>query len=145
VNRPTVVGATVSAVAAAVALATMRPTPPSDPRPVLPSVHQFAPGACRDAADAVLSLARLTRLDVAELSVADRAELRRLQDRFVALRPAATDDVRATMEEVVLSLGYLRLRLDSRTAEPGYLRQVEQARARLQESCVDESAGKETR
>jgi hypothetical protein len=148
-KRPTIIaGAAVSAavVTAAVAVATTRSSPSPDPQPTLPSIHQFAPGACRDAADAVVSLARLTRRsDVATLSAADRAELRRLQDSLVALRSAATGDVRASMEEVILSLGYLRIRLDSRTAEPEFLHQAERARSRLQKTCVDGASGQGTR
>jgi hypothetical protein len=74
--------------------------------------------------------------DVTALSVADRGELRRVQDRFVALRPAAAADVREPMAAVILTLGYLRLRLDSGTAEPRYLHDVEAARARLEQTCV---------
>ena len=138
-KRPIIVAA-VSAAAVligAVVLA-LRPAPPPEPRLVLPAVDRFAPGACRDAAEAVRSLARLThRDDVAALSAADRAELRRVQDRLVTLRPIATADVREPMEAVILSLGYLRIRLDSRTAEPRYLRDVATARAVLEKTCVD--------
>jgi hypothetical protein len=132
------VAATTAAVligAVAVALV-LRPTSPPEPRLVLPAVDRFAPGACRDAAEAVRSLARLTHDDVAAMSATDRAELRRVQDRLVALRPAATADVRERMEAVILSLGYLRIRLDSRTAEPRYLRDVEAARTLLEKTCV---------
>jgi hypothetical protein len=115
----------------------LRPTSPPEPPLVLPAVDRFAPGACRDAADAVRSLTRLTHGDNVEaLSAADRAELRRVQDRLVTLRPAATADVREPMEAVILSLGYLRIRLDSRTAEPRYLRDVEAARALLEKACL---------
>ncbi|MFI7543476.1 hypothetical protein [Actinoplanes sp. NPDC049599] len=140
-KRPIIVTAVLSAatvLVGAVALA-QRPAAPPQPRLVLPAVDRFAPGACRDAAEAVRSLARLThRDDVAALSVADRAELRRVQDRLVALGPAATPEVREPIEAVVLSLGYLRIRLDSRTAEPRYLRDVETARALLQKTCVSD-------
>lgn len=119
----------------AVALILRRPSPPPL---VLPAVERFAPGACRDAAESVRSLARLTHGDdVAALSAADRAELRRVQERLVSLRPAAAADLREPLAAVILSLGYLRLRLDSRTAEPRYLRDVETARARLERTCVD--------
>jgi hypothetical protein len=115
----------------------LRPSSPPEPRLVLPAVDRFTPGTCRDAAEAVRSLARLTHGDdVAALSPADRAELRRVQDRLRTIRPAATADVRKSMEAVILSLGYLRIRLDSRTAEPRYLRDVEAARAVLEKTCV---------
>jgi hypothetical protein len=128
--------ATAAVLIGAVALI-LRPSAPPGPRLVLPAVDRFAPGACRDAAEAVRSLARLTHDDdVAALSTADRVELRRAQDRLVASRPAATADVRKRMEAVILSLGYLRLRLDSGTVEPRYLRDVEAARARLEKTCV---------
>lgn len=138
-KRPIIVAAVLTATAiliGAVALVVRR-TSPQEPRLVLPAVERFAPGACRDAAEAVRSLARLTHGDdVAALSAADRAELRRVQDRLVTLRPAAIADVREPMEAVILSLGYLRIRLDSRTAEPRYLRDVEAARALLEKTCV---------
>lgn len=139
VKRLLVVAAALTAaaiLAGAVALVVRR-TSPQEPPLVLPAVELFAPGACRDAAEAVRSLARLTHDDdVAALSTADRTELRRVQARLVTLRPAATADVRERMEAVILSLGYLRLRLDSSTAEPRYLRDVEAARALLEKTCV---------
>jgi hypothetical protein len=128
---------TTAAVLIGAAALVLRPTSPPPPRLVLAAVDRFAPGACRDAAEAVRSLARLTHGDdVAALSVADRAELRRVQDRLVTLRPAAPADVREPMAAVILALGYLRIRLDSRTAEPRYLRDVEETRARLEKTCV---------
>jgi hypothetical protein len=140
VKRPIIVAAVLTAAAAvligAVALA-LRWTSQPERRLVLPAVERFAPGACRDAAESVRSLARLTHGDdVTALSLADRAELRRVQDRLSTLGPAATADVREPMEAVVLSLGYLRIRLDSKTAEPRYLRDVEAARALLEKTCV---------
>ena len=136
-KRPIIVAAALAAAVliGSVDLALRRDSPPQ-PRLVLTAVDRFAPGACRDAAEAVRSLARLTHDDAAALSVADRAELRRVQDRLVALRPAAAADVREPMEAVILTLGYLRIRLDSRTAEPRYLREVEAARALLEKTCV---------
>ena len=120
----------------AIALILRRASPPES-RLVLPAVDRFAPGACRDAAEAVRSLARLTHGDdVAALSAADRTELRRAQDQLVTLRREATADVREPMEALILSLGYLRIRLDSRTAEPRYLRDVEAARTLLEKTCV---------
>ncbi|MEU4557158.1 hypothetical protein AB0F72_02130 [Actinoplanes sp. NPDC023936] len=127
-------------VIASAALAVVRWTAPAEPRLVLPAVEQFRPGSCRDAAEAVRTLARLTHADdVTTLTAADRTELRRVQERLDTLRPAAPAEVREPMAAVVLSLGYLRLRLDSRTAEPGYLHDVETARAALERTCV--SAG----
>jgi len=146
VKRPIIVAAAVTAavLAAAVLAATLTGfgvsprAPEARTAPPLPAADQFAPGACRDAADAVLALARLTRDgDVAALSTADRAELRRLQDRLVTARSAASGEVRSSMTEVVVSLGYLRLRLDSRTAEPEYLHQAEKARSGLEKRCVN--------
>ena len=138
-KRPIIVAAAPAAAVLIGAVALVpRSTSPPEPRLVLPAVDRFAPGACRDAAEAVRSLARLTHGDdVAALSVADRAELRRVQDRLVTLRPAAAADVREPMAAVILSLGYLRIRLDSRTADPRYLRDVQTARALLEKTCVD--------
>jgi hypothetical protein len=140
VKRPLIVAAALTAAAiliGAVTLAVRRTSPP-EPRLVLPAVERFAPGACREAAEAVRSLARLTHGgDVAALSAADRAELRRVQDRLVTLRPRATADVQKPLAAVILALGYLRIRLDSRTTEPRYLRDVQTARALLEKTCVD--------
>ncbi|MFC7534730.1 hypothetical protein [Actinoplanes sp. GCM10030250] len=138
-KRPLIVAATLTAagVLTGTAVLILRPAPPSRPPLVLPAVEQFTPGACRDAAEAVRSLARLTHGDdVAALSAADRTELRRVQDQFVTLGPTATADVREPMEALVLALGYLRIRLDSKTAEPRYLRDVETERSRLEKTCV---------
>ncbi|SNY70629.1 hypothetical protein [Paractinoplanes atraurantiacus] len=135
-KRVVVVALAATVLLGAAAVVVRRVWPPEQ-RLVLPAVEQFTPGPCRDAAGAVRSLARLTHGDdVTELSSADRAELRRAQDQLVALRPAARPEVREPMEAVILSVGYLRLRLDSRTAEPGYLRDVETARAALEKTCV---------
>jgi hypothetical protein len=123
--------------AALVAAGLLRGAPGARTAPALPAADRFAAGPCRDAADAVRALARLTRAtDAAALSTQDRAELRRLQDRLVAARSAATGEVRSAMSEAVVSLGYLRIRLDSRTAGPEYLRQAEEARSRLENRCV---------
>lgn len=128
---------TVAAVLAGATTLALRPASPPEPPLVLPSVEQFAPGACRDAAEAVRSLALLThRDDVTALSAADRAELRRVQDRLVTLAPAASANVRESMDAVVLALGYLLLRLDSRTTEPQYVRDVETGRASLEKTCA---------
>jgi hypothetical protein len=139
VKRPIIPAAALTAAAVltgAVALA-VRHAPPPEPRLVLPAVDRFRPGACRDGAEAIRSLARLThRGDVAALSAADRTELRRVQDRLVTLRPAAAAGVREPIEAVILALGYLRVRLDSRTVEPRYLSDVETARDRLEKACV---------
>jgi hypothetical protein len=139
VKRPIIVVITLTAAAVLIGAAALilRRDLPGEPRLVLPAAERFAPGACRDAAEAVRSLARLThRDDVAALTSADRAELRRVQDQLNTLRPAATAEVRKPLEAVVLSLGYLRIRLDSRTAEPQYLRDVEAARASLERTCI---------
>jgi hypothetical protein len=139
VKRPIIVAVALVATAVLIgAVVTDRQrTSPPEPRLALPAVDRFTPGACRDSAEAIRSLARLTHGDdVAALSAADRDELRRAQDRLVALRAAATADVRTPMEAVILAVGYLRIRLDSRTAEPRYLRDVEAARAQLEKACV---------
>jgi hypothetical protein len=135
VRRPILVAAALVLIGAAALV--LRQAAPQEPRLSLPAVERFAPGACRAAADTVRSLARLTHSDdVTALTKQDRAELRRLQDRLVTVRPAAPEDVRQPLEGVIVSLGYLRLRLDSRTAEPQYLRDVEAARALLQQTCI---------
>ncbi|MBG0567936.1 hypothetical protein [Actinoplanes aureus] len=109
--------------------------------PALPAADEFAPGVCRDAADTILALARVTRqTDVAAVSDADRAELRTLQTRIWELRTEATGAVLDSMTDVVLNLGYLRVRLDTRSAEPQYLEQAEAARARLEKTCLASSA-----
>ncbi|MEV6598792.1 hypothetical protein AB0M36_18310 [Actinoplanes sp. NPDC051346] len=147
-KRPIIVAATLTAaalLAITVAAAVERPAGPREHWPVLPALHQFTPGTCRDAADAVLALARLTRRDIGSLSPADREELRRLQERFVALQPAATGEAAASMRELVLALGYLRLRLDSRTGEPRYLREAEDARSHLEQVCVGGGSAPGTR
>ncbi|MCA2211275.1 hypothetical protein [Jidongwangia harbinensis] len=138
-KRPILVAVALTAAAVLIgtaALIVRRSAPPA-PRLVLPAVDQFRPGACRDAAESVRSLARLThRGDVAALSAADRTELRRVQDRLVTLRPAAAPGVREPMDAVVLAIGQLRLRLDSRTAEPRYLDDVAASTDRLEKMCV---------
>lgn len=141
-KRPIIVATVLAAVLAAAVLVgasalVPRWSSPPEPRPALPAADRFTPGTCRDAAKAVRSLARLTHGDdVSALSTADRAELRGIQDRLVTLRPTAPVEVREPMEAVIVSLGYLRLRLDSRTAEPRYLRDVAAARAALEQTCV---------
>ncbi|GAA4935999.1 hypothetical protein [Actinoplanes utahensis] len=141
-KRPIILAAGLTTAAALVTaglVLTRQPTPPRPAQPplVLPAVDRFAPGACRDAADAVLSLARLTHgREVTELSAADRAELRRVQDRLAMIAPGADEGVAEQVNAVIVTVGYLRLRLDSRTAEPRYLTEVETARSLLEKTCV---------
>ncbi|WP_328467850.1 hypothetical protein OHA21_50180 [Actinoplanes sp. NBC_00393] len=142
-KRLIVVAAVVLAavLAGAAFLVTRQSSAPQAAGPALPEADEFAPGVCRDAADSILALARVTRqTDVAAVSEADRAELRTLQTRLWELRVKADGAVLDSMTEVVLNLGYLRVRLDSRTAEPQYLEQAEAARARLQKSCLASAA-----
>ncbi|MEU4419829.1 hypothetical protein AB0F81_04335 [Actinoplanes sp. NPDC024001] len=109
--------------------------------PALPAPDQFAPGVCRDAADTIIALARVTRqTDAAAITVPDREELRTLQSRLWELRDQADGKVFDSMTETVLNIGYLRVRLDSRTAEPQYLEQAEAARARLEKTCQASAA-----
>jgi hypothetical protein len=123
--------------AALITAGLLRGAPATRAAPALPAADRFAPGACRDAADAVRALARITRgADAAAVSTADRAELRRLQERLATARSAATGEVRLAMTDAVVALGHLRIRLDSRTAGPEYLRQAEDARSRLETRCV---------
>lgn len=138
-KRHTLVAAAVAAALSTSAVVALRPASAPDPRAALPAVDRFAPGACRDAAGAVLGLARITRArDAGALTAADRAELRRWQDRLVTVRAGATGPVRPALTDAIVSLGHLRLRLDSRTAAPEHLVPAEQARSRLEQRCVND-------
>jgi hypothetical protein len=111
---------------------------PRNPAPELPPPGAFHPGTCRTVAEPVLSLDRLAHRgkDRPTVPAPDRAELTRVQDALVSARPGASEDLVDTLDGVVVAIGYARLRLDSGTFEPSYLREVDTARQRLQAICV---------
>lgn len=106
--------------------------------PALPSASAFHPGTCRNVAEPVLSLARLAHRveDRRTVSTPDREELRRVQDTLVSASPGAPAELAEALDVVVRAIGYARLRVDSGTFEPSYLRDVDTARQRLQSACV---------
>ena len=136
-GRIVLAAAVVAAILIGAAFLTVRRSAGTETAAGLPAAGDFAPGVCGDAADTILALARVTRqTDPAAVSERDRADLRTWQQRIWAMRTGADGEVLDSVTEVVLSLGYLRVRLDSRTAEPEYLRQAEEARSRLQSACI---------
>ncbi|RZU53649.1 hypothetical protein EV385_5580 [Krasilnikovia cinnamomea] len=112
--------------------------PRNDPAPELPPPGAFRPGTCRTVAEPVLSLARLAyrAKDRPTVPAPDRAELARVQTVLVSARSGAPEDLADALDGVVVAIGYARLRVDSGTFQPSYLRDLDTARQRLQAACV---------
>ncbi|GAB1692546.1 hypothetical protein [Krasilnikovia sp. M28-CT-15] len=111
---------------------------PRDPAPELPPPGAFRPGTCRTIAEPVLSLARLAHRaeDRPTVPATDRAELAKAQNVLVSARSGAAKDLADALDGLVVAIGYARLRVDSGTFEPSYLRDVDTARQKLQAACV---------
>ncbi len=85
-----------------------------DDEPAAPRAADFAEGACRDAAPAVLDAGRLVRgVDGDAPSPEDREGLRAAQDGVVAALPQAPAELAPPLQDLVASLGFARVQLDT--------------------------------
>lgn len=134
--RITAIAVTLAAGGAVVALQTISSNAADKPLN-LPAVSQFAAGACRDTAPAVLALANVTsKNDGAKtLSKAARDELVIQGNKLVAARPTANPAVAQQMTNLLASIGYVRIRTGT-LFNAQLLRDVETARSALQTACT---------
>jgi hypothetical protein len=104
----------------------------------LPDASAFRAGACTAAADNTLALGRFTRRTRAldKLTDADRAELKQRQSGLAELRPTLEPDLRDPMEQLIIAVGFVRIRADSNTYRPTLLSDVDKARRTVQTVCV---------
>jgi hypothetical protein len=110
---------------------------PGKPSYLRPNPDQFRSGTCHDAAPAVLSVGDIgTALDGRkELTEADNKALSANQKKLAGLRTSA--ELATPVKELVVAIGYVRLRADSRTYDPGLVGPMVRAQQKLVQSCVD--------
>jgi len=108
--RAFAVSLTIAALAPASLLAGCGADNPARPKLTLPAADSFRAGACRDAADPILALGRLT-YDRADATVQER------------------------MNDVLAAIGFVRIRT-GKTYDPRLMTDLETARAALQTECV---------
>jgi hypothetical protein len=102
-----------------------------------PNPDQFRSGTCHDAAPAVLSIGDIARsLDGKDaLPEADNKTLSANQKKLAGLRTSA--ELSTPVRELVVSIGYVRLRADSRTYDPALVAPMVAAQQKVVRSCVD--------
>jgi hypothetical protein len=110
---------------------------PDRPPLALPAADRFQAGACRDAADAVLTLGRFAydHDGAKRLSDADRAELAAQSDRLVPVRDGATEPLSGQLRDLLAAVGFMRIRTGP-TYDPQLLRDMESARMTVQSACT---------
>jgi hypothetical protein len=111
---------------------------PAKPQFIRPNPDQFRTGTCRDAAPAVLAVgdvgARLA--GVTAVSDADNKVLTSQQKTLMGLRTSA--ELSRSVHDVVVAIGYVRLRVDSHTYDdPGLMAAVVTAQQKVVQACVD--------
>jgi hypothetical protein len=105
----------------------------------LPAAESFRAGPCRDAADPILALGRLTydRDGATALSAGDYQILVEQAQKLVAVRDRAEPALQEPMTAVLTAIGFVRIR-PGRTYDPQLMKDLEAARANLQNTCVDQ-------
>jgi hypothetical protein len=111
----------------------------ADDRPPLklPAADSFRPGACRDAADPVRALGKLTydRTGAKSLPAGDYPFLVEQSDKLLAVRDRAEPAVLERVNAVLTSIGFVRLR-PGKAYDPQLMTDLENTRAALQDECV---------
>jgi hypothetical protein len=104
----------------------------------LPAASAFAAGTCQSTAPDVLGMAALARKIVTAESVSagDRAELRDRQARIAQFRTSAPQQLQKPLQDLVTSIGYVRIRFNGQTYDPKIVRQMDQTRRAFQKLCV---------
>jgi len=104
----------------------------------LPAASAFAAGTCQSTAQDVLGLANLARkIVVAEsVSAAGRNELRVRQARIAQFRAEAPQQLQQPLQDLVTSIGYVRIRFNGQTYDPKIVRQMDETRRAYQKLCV---------
>lgn len=104
----------------------------------LPDASAFRSGGCAAAAEATVALGRFTQRNrnAEQLSTEDRSELKTRQDALVGVRPTVELDLRPRLDDLIVAVGFVRIRADGNTYAPQLLSDVDTARRKVQEVCV---------
>jgi hypothetical protein len=111
--------------------------PPRRAPLTLPAADSFQPGACRDAADPILALGRLTydRDGVKSLSAGDYTILVEQGEKLIGVRDRTEPALRERVNAVLSAIGFVRIR-PGKAYDPQLMKDLETARAALQSACV---------
>ena len=103
----------------------------------LPAADSFRPGACRDAADPVLALGKLTydRAGAKTLPAGDYPFLVEQTDKLLAVKERAEPPVLERVNALLTSIGFVRIR-PGKAYDPQLMIDLENTRAALQAECV---------
>lgn len=112
-----------------------RPSPAAEP---VPAVTAFRPGGCRTIAEPVRALAGLDRSLAGATAVpaADRAHLAVEQKRLIAARPSVEPDLGTPLDDLITSIGYVRLRSDTHSYDAEVWAVADGHRRAVQRICV---------
>jgi len=104
----------------------------------LPAASAFKAGACQSTAQDVLGLAKLARKIVSaeSVSAADRTELRTRQAKIAEARANADEQLAKPLQDLVTSIGWVRIRFNGQTYDPKIVGQMDQTRRAYQQLCV---------
>jgi hypothetical protein len=107
-------------------------------REALPAADEFRAGTCRAIAGPVLAIARMHRTlaTAEELTPSDRTHLAGEQQKLIAARATAEPDLRAPLDRLVSSIGFVRLRSDSHSYDAAVWREADGRRRAVQQICV---------
>jgi hypothetical protein len=111
---------------------------PAKPQFVRPNPDQFRTGTCRDAAPAVLTVGDVgTRLAGAKaVPDTDSKALTTQQKTLMGLRTSA--ELTQPVHDLVIAIGYVRLRVDSHTYDdPTLMADVVAAQQKVVHTCTD--------
>jgi hypothetical protein len=137
--RVLVVSLTILAAAAAGAagIAAAGSDPPRRAPLTLPAADSFRTGPCRDAAEPILALGRLTydRDGATKLPATDYPFLKEQADKLAAVRDRAEPALQERFAAVLTAIGFVRIRPGA-AYDPQLIEDLESARASLQNTCV---------
>jgi hypothetical protein len=135
--RALAVSLTIAALAPASLLAGCGADHPARPKLALPAADSCRAGACRDAADPILALGKLTydRAGKKTLPAGDYTFLVEQGEKLLAVRERADATVQERMNDVLAAIGFVRIRT-GKTYDPRLMTDLETARAALQTECV---------
>ncbi len=104
----------------------------------LPAASAFRGATCQATANDVLGMANLARRIVTAeaVSAKDRAELRDRQARIAEARGNAEEQLAKPLQDLVTSIGWVRIRFNGETYDPKVIRSMDQTRRAYQALCV---------
>ena len=108
------------------------------PAETLPAASAFKDGTCQSAAEDVLGLAKLARSihNAKSTSAPARTELRDRQVRIAKLRESAEQELQKPLQDLVTSIGYVRIRFNGQSYDPKIVAQMDATRRAFQQACV---------